>query len=61
MQARQGGYGVISTDDMRSADDIDPLNVFVKLPKELLKRQRLMTGITMQKLDFIWEPNRFPQ
>ena len=31
MQASQGGYGVISTDDMRSADDIDPLNVFVKI------------------------------
>lgn len=31
MQTSQGGYGVISTDDMRSADDIDPLNVFVKI------------------------------
>lgn len=31
IQASQGGYGVISTDDMRSVDDINPLNVFVKI------------------------------
>lgn len=36
IQASQGGYGVISTDDMRSADDINPLNVFVKIAEGAL-------------------------
>lgn len=30
-QAVIGNYGLIMTDDMRSADDVDPLNVFSKI------------------------------
>lgn len=44
MQARQGGYGVISTDDMRSADDIDPLNVFVKIAEGAFEKTATYDG-----------------
>lgn len=44
MQASQGGYGVISTDDMRSADDIDPLNVFVKIAEGAFEKTATYDG-----------------
>lgn len=44
MQASQGGYGVISTDDMRSADDIDPLNVFVKIAEGAFQKTATYDG-----------------
>lgn len=44
MQASQGDYGVISTDDMRSADDIDPLNVFVKIAEGAFEKTATYDG-----------------
>lgn len=44
MQASQGGYGVISTDDMRSADDINPLNVFVKIAEGAFQKTATYDG-----------------
>lgn len=44
IQASQGGYGVISTDDMRSADDINPLNVFVKIAEGALGKTATYDG-----------------
>lgn len=44
MQASQGGYGGISTDDMRSADDINPLNVFVKIAEGAFQKTATYDG-----------------
>ena len=44
MQASQGDYGVISTDVMRSADDIDPLNVFVKIAEGAFEKTATYDG-----------------
>lgn len=44
MQASQGGYGVISTDDMRSADNIDPLNVFAKIAEGAFEKTATYDG-----------------
>lgn len=49
MQASQGGYGVISTDDMRSADDIDPLNVFVKIAEGAFEKTATYDGNSYAK------------
>ena len=44
MQASQGDYGVISTDDMRSEDDINPLNVFVKIAEGAFQKTATYDG-----------------
>lgn len=49
IQASQGGYGVISTDDMRSADDINPLNVFVKIAEGAFGKAATYDGNNYEK------------
>lgn len=44
IQASQGGYGIISTDDMRSEDDINPLNVFVKIAEGAFQKTATYDG-----------------
>lgn len=53
MQASQGGYGVISTDDMRSADDINPLNVFVKIAEGAFQKTATYDGNNYAKTGFL--------
>lgn len=60
MQARQGGYGVISTDDMRSADDIDPLNVFVKIAEGAFEKTATYDGNNYAKIGFHLGAKPFP-
>lgn len=60
MQASQGDYGVISTDDMRSADDIDPLNVFVKIAEGAFEKTATYDGNSYAKIGFHLGAKPFP-
>jgi len=48
-QAVTGNYGVIMTDDMRSANDVDPLNVFMKIAEGAFMANATYNGTAYAK------------
>lgn len=48
-QAAIGNYGIIMTDDMRSANDVDPLNVFMKIAEGAFMATATYNGNTYAK------------